>query len=397
MLRVRRGERIPPPRAVVFPSSTEEVASVLAWAVETGTAVVPRGGGSGLAGGAQSVRRGIVMDLSRMNRVLSVDDVSLAAHVEAGVRGDHLEQELARRRLTLGHHLPSLAISTVGGWIAGHSAGLASAGYGAIEDVLLGLTAAMSTGEVMELRPTPRSAAGPDLRRLFVGSEGTLGVITGAVLSVSPMPEGLRWAAFRPSGFEEGMSLARAVAQRGLRPLVVALHDEAEAVLMLSEAGHDRGPVLLLGFDQGSVLLRETMQAIELEASFHDARTLSPTLGAHWWQHRDRAVDAYRRAMGPDRALGEGAVMDGMEVAGLWRGLPGLYRSVREAIAGHAESVGCRLSHPHRSGADLSFTFVLRAPDDVAAEERYLQCWRDVAAASHGAGGTITHHRGVGL
>lgn len=169
MLRERGGDPIPPPLAVVFPKSNEEVATILAWAVETAMAVVPRGGGSGVCGGAQAIRGGIVLDISEMHRVLSIDEESLAVEVEAGIRGDQLERELADRRMTLGHYPQSLAISSVGGWIAARSAGQASAGYGVIEDLLLGLTVVLSGGRIVRLPATPRSAAGPDLRRLFVG------------------------------------------------------------------------------------------------------------------------------------------------------------------------------------------------------------------------------------
>ena len=180
LLRRVRGDELPVPAAVVFPVSTDEVAAVLAWASETRTAVVPRGAGSGVCGGAQAVPGAVVVDLSRMDRVTGVDLVSRVVHVQSGLRGDRLEDALATHGLTVGHYPQSIAMSTVGGWIAASSAGQASAGFGAIEDVLLGLTAVLPGGEVLRCRPVPRSAAGPDLRRLLVGSEGTLAVVTEA-------------------------------------------------------------------------------------------------------------------------------------------------------------------------------------------------------------------------
>ena len=203
LLRRERGEAPGPPAAVVFPSSTQDVAAVLAWASRTGTAVVPRGGGSGVCGGAQAGAGSVVLDLSRMNAVTGVDLVSQAVDVQAGVRGDQLEDALAPHGLTVGHYPQSLAISTVGGWIAASSAGQASTGFGAIEDVLLGLTAVLADGAVLRCGPVPRSAAGPDLRRLLVGSEGTLAVITEATLACRARPAGWQWLAFlrscRPS------------------------------------------------------------------------------------------------------------------------------------------------------------------------------------------------------
>ena len=171
LLRRVHGDDLPEPAAVVFPARTEEVATVLAWASQTGTVVIPRRR-LGVCGGAQAETQAIVLDLFRMDRIGEVDTVSQTVKVQAGVRGDRLEEQLATHGLTTGHYPQSVAISTVGGWIAASSAGQASTGFGAIEDLLLGLTAVLPDGEILRLRPVPRSAAGPDLRRLLVGSEG---------------------------------------------------------------------------------------------------------------------------------------------------------------------------------------------------------------------------------
>ena len=146
LLRRVRGDDLPVPAAVVFPACTEEVAAVLAWAGEARVAVIPRGGGSGVCGGAAAEAGSIVLDLSRMNEVTGVDPVSRAVQAKAGVRGDQLEDVLAPHGLTTGHYPQSIASSTVGGWIAASSAGQASTGFGAIEDVLLGCTAVLPDG-----------------------------------------------------------------------------------------------------------------------------------------------------------------------------------------------------------------------------------------------------------
>ena len=152
LLRQVRGDDLPLPAAVVLPASTEDVATVLAWASESKTAVIPRGTGSGVCGGAQAQKGSLVLDLSRMNKVTGLDLVSQTVDVQAGVRGDQLEDALAAEGLTVGHYPQSAAISTVGGWIAASSAGQASAGFGAIEDVLLGLTAVLPNAEILRCR-----------------------------------------------------------------------------------------------------------------------------------------------------------------------------------------------------------------------------------------------------
>jgi alkyldihydroxyacetonephosphate synthase len=397
MLREARGDRLPRPMAVVFPRTTDDVAATLRWASETGTAVVPRGAGSGVCGGAQAVWRGVVLDLTRMNRVLEIDDVSQTVRAEAGIRGDRLEAELDATGLTLGHYPQSLSISSLGGWIAAASAGQASAGYGAIEDNLLGLTAVLGTGDVLELPATPRAATGPDLRRLLVGTEGAYAVVTEATLSVARQPGAMRWLTVAASSFDGGVVLAREIIQRELHPLVLRLYDDVDAGLTFSSVGHAGGPVLIAGFGEGAI---GEAGLAEARAAALDAGhgPLGDDYARHWWGHRNDAVALYRRIMGQERMFGPGVIVDTLEVSGLWRSLPRLYSAIREALLERAsQAVGCHLSHPYRSGASLYFTFLIRADDDTAAERGYLDAWRRAAAACRGAGGTLSHHHGIGL
>ena len=186
-----------------------------------------------------------------MDRIGPVDQESRTVEVQAGVRGDRLEQELARSDLTTGHYPQSVAISTVGGWIAASSAGQASTGFGAIEDVLLGLTAVLPDGEILRCRPVPRSAAGPDLRRLLIGSEGTLAVVTEATLACRARPEAWEWLAF---GFEDFTTMAgalRDVKRAETGAAVLRGYDETDAQLGFGALDHTTGCVALAGFPAG--------------------------------------------------------------------------------------------------------------------------------------------------
>lgn len=396
LLRRARGEPAPEPAAVVFASSTADVAAVLAWAFEAGAEVVPRGGGSGVCGGAEAPNGSVVLDLTRMDRILEVDEVSQVVRVQAGIRGDRLESALGERGLTLGHYPQSIALSTVGGWIAASSSGQASAGFGAIEDLLLGATVVLAGGRVVDLRAVPRSAAGPDLRHLIVGSEGTLGVVTEASLACSAVPAGLAWDAVRFDRFEDCMAWARAVEKAGVGAAILRAWDEVDSALAFGRLGHQGGCVAVLGFDDGLPGLTERRRATAEAARAVGGSEPGLDYGPHWWEHRNDAVDLYRRIMGPDRAFGTGVVVDTMEVAALWGKLPDLYRGVREAMAAHSEAVGCHLSHVYPSGSSLYFTFLVRGSDDHDAERRYLALWDEAVAACLTAGGTMTHHHGVG-
>ena len=398
LLRRVRGDDLPEPAAVISPASTGEVVTVLAWASQAGTTVIPRGAGSGVCGGAQADSQAVVLDLSRMDRIGAVDAISRTVEVQAGVRGDRLEAELAKLGLTTGHYPQSVAISTVGGWIAASSAGQASTGFGAIEDVLLGLTAVLPDGEILRCRPVPRSAAGPDLRRLLTGSEGTLAVVTEATLACRARPATWDWLAFGFTDFTTMAGALRDVKRVETGAAVLRGYDETDARLGFGALNHATGCVALAGFPAGPGhppgLDARKQAATEILQT--TGTELGARYGEHWWRHRNDAVQTYAQIMGPERTFGPGVIVDTMEVAGLWSTVPRLYDGIRTALAAHAQAVACHLSHLYPSGSSLYFTFLITGADDQDAEARYTETWRTAAESCAEAGGTITHHHGVG-
>jgi len=285
----------------------------------------------------------------------------------------------------------------VGGWIASASVGYASAGYGAIEDMVLGMTVVLAGGEVVRLKSVPRSAAGPDLRQLMVGSEGTLGIIAEATLAATRVPKGYLWDTFRSHSFDSGAALVREIVQRGFRPLVVRLLDEADASSVFSAFGPGGGAMLILGLDEGAPAVEAVRFELRQLARELGARNLGPELAQFWWDHRTDAVAWYDDVMGPERILGTGTIADTVDVAAVWRRIPRLYELVRGALLEHAETVTCRLVSPYSSGAGLTFSFVVRGSDDKDAEQSYRHAWQEAGGACLSAGGTITHQQGVGL
>jgi alkyldihydroxyacetonephosphate synthase len=388
MLRERRGERGPSPGAVVFPTTAEQVAAVLAWAGETGTPVVPRGAGTGMAGGAEALPWSVVVDTSRLNHVIAVDAVSQTVRVEAGVRGGKLEVALNGTGFTLGHEMPTFELSTVGGWIGGAAAGDLSAGFGPFADRVLGATVVLAGGEVVRLDRTVTESALSGAPGFLVGSLGTLGVVTEATLSVARLIRGLAWEVLRTHSFEAAVGVAREVVQRPLRPLVLVVLDDDDVRFVYGAGSGQEGPLVLIGLDADSPATAAARFDLQRLSPDFGARPLAHDVAEHWWNRKGDVFPWYEGVMGPERSLGPGVVADWLTVAGPWRSIPGIYERVRGALLEEAGAVRCRLVQPAASGAALHFLFVVRRETDHEVEPAYLRAVDQARAACAEAGGS---------
>ena len=203
--------------AVVRPRTAREVAQVLAAASDLGIPVVPRGGGSGSQGGAVPDRGGILADLSLLDEILELDERSGTVRVQPGVGGLQLEEWLNERGFMFPHYPASVHLAHVGGYLAAKGSGVMSTKYGKIEDLVASVEVALPDGRLIRTVDVPRHAVGPDLVGLFIGSEGTLGIITETTLIVRRLPE---QRAFRTVAFPDvgtGIEALRGVLQAGWR------------------------------------------------------------------------------------------------------------------------------------------------------------------------------------
>lgn len=221
---------------VVWPENTDEVCRVLKACMESRTPVVPYGAGSGVCGGTVPPAHGVVVDMRRMDRVCRVDPVSRTVEVEAGVLGHLLEKTLQEQGFTLGHFPSSILCSTLGGWLATRSAGQLSSKYGKIEDMVLGVEVALPSGQSITTGCFG-AESGVDWTQVFVGSEGTLGVITKALLKVFPAPSARLFRGFAFPDLESGFSALRHMMQEGVNPSVLRLYDPVDA-LVAGRHGH---------------------------------------------------------------------------------------------------------------------------------------------------------------
>jgi alkyldihydroxyacetonephosphate synthase len=407
LLRIRAGDASDAPDAVVQPGTHDEVVRVLEICAAYRVAAVPFGGGTSVVGGLaprrEAYRAVLAIDLRRLDRLVSVDAESRLATIEAGVRAPRAEALLRERGLTLGHYPQSYEWASIGGFAATRSSGQASAGYGRFDEMVVQVRVATPAG-TLDLGRAPRSAAGPDLRQLVLGSEGALGVITSVTVQVRPAPETSAYEGWRFATFADGLAAVRRLVQDGPSPTVVRLSDEAETAVGLAQPtrltepggslGGESGCLLVAGYEgtADEVAVRRAGVASALAASGGEPLGAEP--GERW--SRGRFAAPYLR----DALLDAGVLAETLETATFWSGLPHLYAAVRDALtealtgSGVRPIVLCHVSHAYPAGASLYFTVVCAQDPDPAAQ------WIRAKAAANdavvAAGGTISHHHGVG-
>jgi len=416
-------ERVPD--LILYPSSHDQVATLVELAVEHDVCLIPFGGGTNIAGCVEAKGRDdrvvVTLDLAQMNRLLAVDRESCTARFEAGVFGPDLETALAQHGLTLGHQPDSFQFSTLGGWLATRSAGTLSNAYGKIEDMVLSLRVVTPSGTI-ETRTVPACASGPDINRLLVGSEGVFGVITEAVVRVHPLPqfEDYRLMLFR--SFPDGLAALRACQEAGCLPSLARLSDPRETELVfacrhvtpgwkrwlqaplkayLRRRGYAAPCAAVIAFEgparTAATLHREAMRILRR----FGAVDLGTGPGNRW--RHSRYDLPYLR----DYLLDYNLMCDSMETATVWSNLLPLVECVREATraaatetTGQAGYIGCHLSHFYPTGACVYFLFGAAARPGSSPEsaiEQYAAIKARGTAAILAAGGTLTHHHSVGF
>ena len=399
LLRARAGELDDAPDAVVRPGDHDDVAAVLAFAVEHHLAVVPFGGGTCVTGGLVARRDGyagvISLDLVRMKRLLDVDQVSMTATLEPGLRGPEAEALLAEHGLMLGHFPQSFEYASIGGFAATRSSGQSSAGYGRFDSMVVRLVVATPSGR-LDLGAAPASAAGPDLRQLVLGSEGVFGVITSVTVRVRRLPEATAYNGWRWPSFSDGAAAMRTLAQAGLLPTVIRLSDEGETAINLArpdEIGSDSaaGCLMITGYEGAPAAVGDRRAAVGAVLDGLGGTDLGEEPGRSWVEGRFRAP--YLR----DSMLDVGVLVETLETATWWSNLDRLYADVKTALEqtlGDGTIVLCHISHVYETGCSLYFTVAAKETDDPLAQWGAAKTAAGAAIAA--AGATITHHHAVG-
>lgn len=402
LIKLRTGDATDAPDAVVFPGSHDEVVAVLRACAEHRVAVVPFAGGTSVVGGLVAAREGfdgvVALDVRRLEGLAAVEPISRTATLLTGTRGPRAEALLREHGLTLGHFPQSYEGASIGGYAAARSAGQSSAGFGRFDEMVVGLVLATPRGTVT-LGSAPMSAAGPDLRQLVLGSEGTLGVITSVTVRVRPVPEERVFDGWKFASFEAGATALRTLAQDGPLPTVLRLSDEVETGVNLADpegklGSSPGGCLAITGFEGTGADVAARRAAVTEILLSQGAEPLGTDPGEAW--RTGRYHGPYLR----DPLLDAGVLVETLETVTFWSNLAALKASVTEALQtalaaqGTPALVLCHISHVYETGASLYFTVVCAQAADPLTQ------WQAAKTAANrairDAGAAITHHHGVG-
>ena len=405
------------PDGVAYPASDDDVRACFDYARRPGARLIPYGGGTSVAGHINPRREDaptLTLDLSRLNRLLSLDETSCLATFEAGVAGPDLERQLATRGYTLGHFPQSWEWSTLGGWIATRSSGQQSYHYGRIEDLFAGGHVETPAG-ALDLPPLPASAAGPDLRHMILGSEGRFGVVTRGIVRVRKLPEVEKFYGIFFHAWQHGADAVREIAQAGIPVSMLRLSDAPETEATLNLSGKDRligianRGLKAIGYKSDRCLLilgvtgdRKTTgfaykSAVAI-ARRHGGLNTGQTIGKTW--RKGRFLIPYMRNTLWER----GYAIDTLETAMPWSKVVPAAIAIKDSIRHALESfnervlVFAHLSHVYADGASIYITYLW--PRN-AQPDHTLDRWRAMKSAASNVivanGGTISHQHGVGV
>ena len=373
------------PAVVISPGDSREIQGVLRCANKHRVGLTPFGGGSGVLGGAIPGGREAVLNLQRLNRFISLDEISCVAEFEAGIIGANLEQELNHRGYSMGSIPQSFFCSTLGGWISTRAVGQFSTKYGKIEDMVLGMEVVLPDGNLVDIKPVPRRSTGPSLKDLFLGGEGTLGIVTKAVVSVHPLPGKVVKQSFAFPSVAPALEAVRKILRGDARPAVVRIFDETE-----SERYFGMKEVTVIFISEGELDFMELEGAVVSRIALENGgqpRGESPV--DKWLEKR------FDIGLAPV-VMQQGVVVDTIEVVSMFTDAANLYRdmvSSMKAVDGTLMVSG-HFSHFYREGVCLYITFAGASGDSLRF---YKDSWAAAMEVTLRNNGSISHHHGIGF
>ncbi|ANZ06051.1 FAD-binding oxidoreductase [Raoultella ornithinolytica] len=375
---------------VVKVTDEKQIQQVLALATANDTPVTPRALASSVTGQPLPTRGGIVLDVTGMTQHREINITNLTVEVSAGYNGGQLEDELQQMGWTLGHSPQSLYQSTVGGWLSTLATGQFSSYYGGIEELVTAYTVILATGEKLRLKASPRAAMGPDLRQLFIGAEGTLGIVTSVQLKIFPLPQTRLYDSLELPSIDAGLEIMREQAMAGLRPFLLRLYDTNEARHAMQNPLQDK-PVMFLGTQGVDAVAHAEMDAFMAIVHRHGGKSIGSQGVLKWMERRfdfstvEKLLDSH------------GGFAETIEIAHTWDGISGLYHALHEMLTPLADEVLSHFSHVYAQGTSMYMILLGRESSDREAVEKLRTIWRETMRVCLEHHAELSHHHGGGL
>lgn len=383
------GENPYKPDAVVTVKTPREVARVLEYATAHNIPVTPWALGSSVVGAPLAEKGGISLAMAGMNKLIEMDTANNTVTAEAGINAGKLEEKLNAKGMTMNFSPQSLHRSSIGGWVATRATGQFSSRYGGIEDALVALEAVLADGTILQTPQLPRMSVGPDVAQLFVGAEGTLGVVTKVTMRIYPQSETQLFATIDFPTVEGGVAAIRAMMSSGLRPFLLRFYDLEEARFAMHDEAYP-SPVMFLGTDG-----LKAMAQCELECCVDIAKanggTLAKEKGTEAWMSRRFDFSAIENMLAEP-----GGVAETIEVSHNWEGILKTHALLKERLGTVSKNVLGHFSHAYVNGVSLYMILVSDAPDLAQARADIDQLWSIAMEGALETGASIAHHHGAG-
>lgn len=387
---------VPRAACIVKVKDTEEVSKVLKFLNENRQDVVPRTGGSSVTRGLEPVEGGVILDGSLMSGIINIDEVNMQVTARCGEPLENLEKVLNAKGYTTGHYPQSLPMADLGGLVATRSTGQFSTLYGGIEDLLVGLEAVLPDGSVIRIKNVPRRSAGPDLRHLFIGSEGMMGFITEVTMKLFKYdPDARTMNSFAVKNTRKGLEIMQEIMSKGYRPAAVRLHDHVE----LKEVMHINVPnemaLLLFICDGPKSVNKATIKEVNKIALKHGAIPLGKKPVEKWYAIRNDVCNDMDKPI----YYNMGVIGDTCEISASWSEIANVYESVIERLHKEVENLalcGGHASHCYAQGTNIYFQFAIKVDNYEEAEKDYMQVISIIMEETLKRGGSIAHHHGSG-
>jgi alkyldihydroxyacetonephosphate synthase len=390
---------IPRPFAIIFPETKEQISQLVKFCNQNRVPFIPRGGGAGDAGGSMPITGGIVVDLKRMDKILALNERSLTVRAQTGIIQKHLEEYLNQRGYTMNHLPASINTSTLGGFISTNGTGVLSSKYGKMTDLVHQLEVVLPDGSIFESLPVRLHSTGPDYSRLFIGAEGTLGIVVEAVCKIYPLPEKQSFRAYLLAGLSQGIEAGRQIMVNGLQPCLLRLYDEKDTqhILMKQFGLEQEGCILLMGFD-GLNKLVDVHEEVAMEILDRTGgRDLGEEPALAWWENR------YRSYYPPNDYIYYPWMTAVLDTVAPYERIEAIYLAMKSAVEdGFKEwnaEFHAHFSHWYDWGTSFYPSFLIKEypQDQREALHLFNQVIDRAVGISIANGGVINEHHGIGI